>query len=253
MDTDDQVYQGGFYSIVRYYEKRQLSFENAEDILPAPDSDLSCYFERVVTPPAVSPPRRKTTDIFETNDGFRTQLAGKPEALLLNAILIAILRRNTPPHSALTLFLRLWAEHGVHLVKDMPVRWMISSATTFGDHGATYTQRSCGMGLSVLFDMIKLHESERSYCGISGRRLFKSEQSHKPHSIAFGLNRYSFKGGDLDKNMLARLWKLSETDDTIRPLAQTMLRLVMTDTRTVFARVQRMKALRAERRAGQHE
>ncbi|MEL7258074.1 MAG: hypothetical protein AAFN80_09560 [Pseudomonadota bacterium] len=253
MDTDDQVYQGGFYSIVRYCEKRQDSFDNATDILPAPDSDLSGFFERVVTAPAIAPPRRKTTDIYERNDGFRAQLAGKSEALLLNAILIAILRRTDPPDSALTLFLRLWAEHGKHLVKDMPVRWMISSATTFGEHGATHAQRACGMGLSVLFDMIKLYESERSYCGISGRRLFKNQQSEKSHSIAFGLNRYSFKGGDLDKNMLARLWKLSETDNTIRPLAQKMLRLVMTDTRTVFARVQRMKALRVERRAGHQE
>ena len=41
--------------------------------------------------------------------------------------------------------------------------------------------------------------------------------------------------------MLARLWRLAERDDTLQPLGFRMLRMVMTDKRSVFARVQRYR------------
>lgn len=246
MEIDNQIYPGGYYSLLRAFEKRQHSFINAVDVLPAADADLTPYFNRRVKEgPSRAPSQTRVTDIHDRLEEFRPHFSGQVEAQMLNAVLIAVLRRDTPPQTAFTLYDRLWSEHGTVLVQDMSVRWMISSATTFGDHGTSPVQRACGMGLSVLFDMIKLHESERSYSGMSGRKLFKSAGTQKPRSLAFGLTRYSFKGGDLDKNMLARLWKMGESDATIRPLAQAMLRLIMTDTRTVFARVQRIKELRA--------
>jgi hypothetical protein len=52
---------------------------------------------------------------------------------------------------------------------------------------------------------------------------------------------YSFQNGDLDRNMLARLWALSEKDEVIAPLARSMLFAVMTDQRSIFARAQRLK------------
>ncbi|QFT99531.1 hypothetical protein FIU85_19605 [Roseovarius sp. THAF8] len=245
---DDQVYPGGFASLVRRFESKRTQFTNWQDLLPPVDADLSPYFQATVSPGPV-PPRRKTRDIYEKHEDFSAQLAGYSEAHVLNAILIAVLRRRDPPDEALSLFFRLWSEHGARLVKDMPVRWMVSSATTFADHGRTGDQRACGMGLAVLFDTIKLYESERSYSGLSGRKLFSLRPGEKRHSMPFAVTRYSFKSGDLDKNMLARLWLLSEADATIAPLARAMLRLVVSDTRTVFSRVQRMKAARAERRA----
>jgi len=245
---DDQIYPGGFLALLKRFDARRAPFTNWQDVLPAADADLTPLFDKVVSERTPSP-AGKTRDLLEKRNDFSAQLAGQNEALLLNALLIAILRRDAPPDRAVTLFFRLWSEHGHRLVKDMPVRWMVSSATTFADHGQTGDQRACGMGLSGLFDTIKLYESERCYSGISGRKLFKLQRGEKRHSMPFGVARYSFKGGDLDQNMLARLWLLSEADPVIAPLAQAMLRMVMTETRTVFSRVQRMKDARAERRA----
>ena len=51
---------------------------------------------------------------------------------------------------------------------------------------------------------------------------------------------------DLDRNMLARLWQLAESDPVFRPPGFRMLRMVMTDKRTVFARIQRRRNRKAE-------
>jgi hypothetical protein len=48
---------------------------------------------------------------------------------------------------------------------------------------------------------------------------------------------YSLISGDLDRNMLARLWRLAEGDGALRPLGLHLLGLVVSDPNTVFARV----------------
>jgi hypothetical protein len=45
--------------------------------------------------------------------------------------------------------------------------------------------------------------------------------------------------------MLARLWQLAERDATIRPLGMRMLRIVMQDRRSIFARIQAQKSRQA--------
>ena len=92
-------------------------------------------------------------------------------------------------------------------------------------------------------------EKNRPYSSILERKLFRLPAGRKLHKMPFGLSRYSFKGGDLDINMLARLWIMGQEDAPIQPLAQRMLRLLITDTRTVFDRIQAMKTIRAERRS----
>ncbi len=123
----------------------------------------------------------------------------------------------------------------------IPVRWMISAATTFSDVDQTADQRAAGMALSILFDMIKLHDSERRISGQPGRTPFRADEGRKRFPVAFNMDPYSFKGGDLDKIMLARIWQLCEGDATIKPLGFAMLRLVMTEPRSIFGRVQDIK------------
>ena len=45
----------------------------------------------------------------------------------------------------------------------------------------------------------------------------------------------------MDRIILARLWRFAEEDAVLRPLGFRLLRLLMEDRRTVFARVQRYK------------
>lgn len=80
---------------------------------------------------------------------------------------------------------------------NLPIRWQIAAATTFADHGANAGQKALGMGLSLLFDSIKLHESERRLSGTAGRHAFKTETDKTDHRLPFEMNGYSFTGGIL--------------------------------------------------------
>ena len=154
-------------------------------------------------------------------------------------MVIAILRRRDAPPEFIQLFHRIWAEEGAALIPLLNTRWMIAAATTFGDHGTSTQQCLAGQGLSLLFDLIKLHESERRLSGQPNTKAFSGAPTTP--DLAFDLAPYAAKTGDLDKNLLARLWRLCENDRTIRPLGFHMLRMVMTDKRTVFARLQQFK------------
>ncbi|SFE66421.1 hypothetical protein SAMN04488523_10990 [Sulfitobacter brevis] len=242
MDEGENLYSGGFASLLKRQEKRQRRFDGVDNILPLEDTDLAALFEAVTPPPAQhyeDAPRysaqRKWLEL-------QVEFAGQPKILHLHAMLIAISRRDDPPPCADALFFRIWRDHGNRLVPLLTPRWMISTATTFSDRGETGAQRALGMGLSVLFDMIKLHDSERRRSGQPGRSPFRTMAKRKTFPLPFGMDAYGFRGGDLDKILLARLWQLAESDAIIRPLGFAMLRLVMSDQRSIFARIQAIKA-----------
>lgn len=241
MSEQEDIYHGGFAGLLRRQEKRQRRFDGVEFILPEVDVDLAPMFDAIVPAPPMhfedAPRFSAQRKWLELQDEFQ----GQTEIHHLHAMLIAISRRDDPPNDAITLFHRIWAEHGAHLAKIIPVRWMISAATSFSDIGQTGDQRAAGMALSILFDMVKLHDSERRISGQPGRTPFRAEEKRKRFPVAFNMNPYSFKGGDLDKIMLARIWQLCERDATIKPLGFAMLRLIMGEPRSIFGRVQEIK------------
>ena len=237
----DHIYRGGYYSVMRHFESKQMPLTHLEQVLPPEDVDLAQLMRaKVVTPPPLKALPQHHAGIRRHE--LATALAGHSELVLLHAMLIATLRKSDFPSFALPMFLRIWDEEGPEFVKTLPIRWQISAATTFADHGVTADQRVCGMGLMMLFDMVKMHDSERRMSGRPGSRPYRRSAGIKKPPLAFDMPRYSLSRGDADRNMLARLWRLSERDDTIAPLAQNMLRLVMTDDRSIFARLQTIKA-----------
>lgn len=241
MTDKADIYHGGFAGLLRRQEKRQRRFDGVDGILPDVDIDLVPLFDRIIPIPQVpfddAPRYSASRKWLELQHTFQ----GQAEIHHLHAFLIAISRRDDPPTSAVTLFHRIWSEHGGQMAQLISVRWMISAATTFSDIGQTGDQRAAGMALSVLFDMIKLHDSERRISGQPGRTPFRASEGRKRFPVAFGMAPYAFKGGDLDKIMLARIWQLCERDATIRPLGFAMLRRVMTEPRSIFGRVQDIK------------
>ncbi|MEM6375724.1 MAG: hypothetical protein AAF686_05745 [Pseudomonadota bacterium] len=158
--------------------------------------------------------KKKLTEI-------ENEFLGQSKLLALHAILIAVLRPDAPPETAVSLFQRVWKEQGAFLLDHLDFRWKMSAMTTFADHGANVEHRTLGMGLSILLDTIKLYESERRRSGQSARRLSERDPDARLASLAFGMDPYYFRNGDLDRNMLSRLWLLSEEDEVLRPLAQT--------------------------------
>ncbi|MCH2164627.1 MAG: glycosyltransferase family 2 protein [Marinovum sp.] len=249
VDDTPPTYPGGIEAVLAQMEGRldPLNFAEGE-ALPPLDADLVEMTQSRV-PSAQEDPLRAIRAQSSNHRKFlslRTELAGRSELAVLHGLLVAHLRKSAqPPHTA-ALFQRLWAEQSDHLLEELNPRWQVSAITTFGDHGMTTTQRRVGATLSVLFNTMKLYETERRYSGFRADRPF-SLDTHGTGPLPLQMDGFSIKSGGLDINMLGRLWKDAEDDEVIQPLAHALLDQLIHDPRTIFRRLRTMRA-RIERR-----
>lgn len=242
MTTGSALYPGGLDGILQRLDKREAPFLDAWLEIPAADADLELQLAARVPPLADGEDSsRDRRSIRRKWAALRREFEGQPELFARNALMIAILRRRTPPEDARAAFVRIWKEAGKPLAEGLSTRWLISSAATFADHGATESQRMADQGFYLLFDLIKLHDSERRVSGKPLDRGFAWRRSREMDDLAFGLPSYSLAQGDLDLNLLARLARLADADPVFRPLGRRMLELVLNDPKTVFGRIQRYK------------
>lgn len=246
------VYKGGIEAVIAQYEARRAPMEPEDGFaLPAPDIDLGPLTHARVTPPGEDPRHAPPFRSALQRKWFqiREELTGASELAALNALLIAHLRKRSAPEGAAALFQRLWAEQGAHLLEELDPRWLVSSVTTFGDHGATPVQRSVGLALTVLFGMMKLYETERLYSGTAPDKPFALDRK-APGALPMQMNSYSLVNGGLDVNLLARLWQEAEGDAVIRPLAHDLLDRLIHDPQTLFRRLRVMSRRKQRREKG---
>lgn len=248
MVDKEEIHPGGYYKLMRVLERRQRPFQDLAPFLPPHDLDLHAARDALVTPPKLTPEDCPKYSAQAKWVELQAEFAGQPQLYLWHAMMIAVSRRKDPPAEAISLFFRIWREMGADLARELPTRWLISAATTFADCGENADQRALGMALSTMFDLIKLHESERRITGKPSNEPYQRERGTKRSAMPFQMAPYSLKGGDLDRVMLSRLWQLSEQESTIRPLAMRMLWMVMTDRRTIFGRVEKFKPRAQKRR-----
>jgi len=235
------IYGSGFHGLMNTRDKKQRPYKDPQRYLPSADCDFDILQGETISAPAGDLDMPLANTIACRDYEYRTEFTGQSQLLYIHAMLIANLRRNGAAPEVADLFHRLWAEKGAFLAENLPMRWRISAATTFADWGVTMDQRSLGMGLSILFDMIKFTESERRFLGREGDETLVRSEKTDDIDIAFDMQPYSFHNGDLDRNMLARLWDLAEGERVMFPLAKAMLCALMTDQRTIFARAQGFK------------
>ncbi|WP_170375611.1 hypothetical protein [Ruegeria atlantica] len=241
-DLDQENYPGGFYSVMRHLERKEVPYRDPQRVLPPPGVDLSELAQTPVEKPDPDASFDHKQDARRKYHALQQEFSGQSLLHLVHAMCIALLRRHPSPAEARALFLRMWREKGSELARDLPVRWLISSATTFADHGETLDQRLGGQGLYLLYDLIKLHDSERRVSLRPNDQAFDMQgEKHHDVPLAFGMAGYSLRNGDLDRNLLARLWRHAENDAVLRPLGYRMLKLVMYDPRSIFGRIQHYK------------
>lgn len=241
MIDKEEIYAGGFYKLMRELDRRQRPFDDLETVLPDAHADLTELYRTTVEPTSIAPDDCPKYSAQAKWIELQHEFQGQNQLFHIHAFLIAVSRRRDPPDAALHLFFRMWFEMGNTLAKELSTRWLISACTTFADVGQNADQRALGMGLSTAFDLIKLHDSERRITGQPGNTPFRRQNEKKRPAMPFRMKPYSLKNGDLDRVMLSRFWQISERDDTIRPLAVQMLRMLMTDRRSIFGRVQKFK------------
>ncbi|MDU8910573.1 glycosyltransferase family 2 protein [Aestuariicoccus sp. MJ-SS9] len=243
------TYKGGIKAILAQMEARRDPLTHAPgEGLPGPDTDLAALRDKVVADPEDDPGPPYRSSCHRKRHALRREFAGMSELAFLNALLIAHLRkREAPPHAA-PLFRRIWAEEAQHLLHELDARWLVSSVTTFGEHGATPAQRATGLALNVLFGTMKLYETERLYSGLSPDRPFSLDNKARA-SLPLQMDAYALADGGLDVNMLGRLWTEAAGDTVIRPLAHHLIEALIHDPNTLFRRLATMRQRKARRQS----
>lgn len=240
---DRLTYAGGFDAVLRQMEGRRdpMTFAEGES-LPDADIDLAPLRSRRIGP--VSPELKKSRSTFAYKcRELHEEFAGHPEICYLNGLLIANLRRRGQPDQTAPLFRRLWAEEHDILLARLDARWLVSSVTTFADHGATPVQRSVGHAMSVLFGTMKLYETERLFSGHAPDQPFPWRRK-SAKALPLQMDAYAVTGGGLDVNMLGRLWMEAAEDPVIAPLAHHLLEALNADPLNVFRRLRLMREAR---------
>lgn len=212
------------------------------DQFPPADIDLAPLLAARI-PKDVPPLARRPSLHARKLHLARADLAGKPELLALNAVLIAHLRKESHPDHAPALFRRIWAEAGPALLSEISVRWLISSVITFGDHGETEAQRRVGLAINVLFSMMKLYEFERLYSGFDATAAFPINRM-PDKGMPLGMSKFSLVDGGLDINLLAPIWRDAEGVPVVGPMACDLLQRLNEDPANLFRRIGIMRAER---------
>ena len=255
MDRPDPTYAGGAEALIAIWEVRRAPIVCADrEALPAPDIDLAALLNLRV--PQQSPdPVKPASSFAKKRHGLASDFAGKSELALLNALVIAHLRKRSYPDHAPALFRRIWAEHCAALLAELPMRWLISSAITFGEHGPSEADRHVGISLNILFSLMKLYEFERQFSGVAATSVYPLDGRLKT-PLPLGMPEFSLGSGGLDINLLAPIWQAADRAPAIAPLTCHLLDALNHDPGTLFRRINAMRqtkraqlAMKADRSA----
>lgn len=217
------------------WDSRRDPLDGADTGLPPLDVDLAALAGQTVD---ALPP--KGPGFASKKRQLAQELTGLSSLCLLNACLIATLRKRSWPDHAPALFNRLWREQGAHLLAQLDPRWKVSSLTTFSEHGETEAQRRLGLAGSMLFGMMKLSESERLFSGLAPSVAFRRGQ-RSPAPLPLEMDAFSLRNGGLHVNLLVPLWLEADADPIAGPLALDLLTMVAQADDTLFARLATMR------------
>lgn len=240
-DAPVETYSGAPDTLVGIWNQRRRRLKlSARDWFPPADLDLAPLLAARIPqdlPPLDGPQTLHAKKLHQ----MRVDLAGKPELAAVNAILIAHLRKARFPAHAPALFRRIWAETGAALMPELPGRWLISSAITFGDHGETEAQRRIGLSMNVLFSLMKLYEFERLHSGTDPSMPFPTRRT-RHRRLPLDMPHFNLSSGGLDINLLAQIWNEARKDPVAGPLACHLLQRLNQDPDNLFRRIGMMRA-----------
>lgn len=240
MKTLDPTYLGDGDALIAHWEIRRAPIKAlVNETLPDLSVDLTGLGDELIIWP-VDPPTPQASGFAKKQHALAEDLAGHSKLALLNALVIAHLRKRDYPQHAPALFRKIWAEHATALLVELPTRWLISSAITFADHGPTEPDRRVGQSLNILFSLMKIYEFERQFSGTASTDAYSIDQRRK-EPMPMEMPDFSLASGGLDINLLAPIWQLAKQAPAIGPLACHLLETLNRDPRNVFRRINTMR------------
>lgn len=169
---------------------------------------------------------------------LKVQLNGKPELLLIHALAISYLRRDTPhTEKARALFHRIWKKEHEFLMKNLPLRWMVSALQTFHDHGQNEGQKIIGAVGFMYANMMKVHEAERS----TSRPKETLPPSGEWRCVGFpGMGGFR-PGDDILRNINVMALVVSGRDPIAGPILEEVI-LKTSQSNTIFRRADALRS-----------
>lgn len=231
---------------IHLQQEAERPFSRFGDAVPSPDCDLeAAWHEPVIAPDG--PLETGPFDDFACKArNLARRFAGRPRALLINAKLVTLLRRRDPPPHIERLFQRLWTTYYGQLCDALDARWLISSAQSLSDHGATEPQRRAGAELTLLCGLIKLYETDRLHSGARDPKPFAPNQVNR--SLVLDMEPFAIGRGDLDRVLVTRIWRAAQGDPVAESLVLALIPGVLADDRGIFRRLRILRDKRRERR-----
>lgn len=150
-------------------------------------------------------------DVQEHITDLRNEFIGQSELAYYHAKLIVLIRREYQVAQQMALFNALWQKEADFLCQHLSIRWLISAADTFIDHGGDDLQSAVLMNAIVLINTIKLDETER-YLHHSNDNTMDDERktAMKDNRLALfdGVSGFAIGTDDTLRNMRWRLDKI---------------------------------------------
>lgn len=239
MDQPNPTNLGGATALINHWEQRRNPIDCGPGEGLSPDIDLAALAMQFV-PSLVPDLAKRASGFAKKKNALARDLAGYSELALINALVIAHLRKRSYADYVPVLFRRIWAEHTPALIAELPLRWLISSAITFAAHGPTEADRHVGQSLNMLFSLMKLYEFERQFSGQPSSTPFAIGNRRK-EPLPLGMPDFALATGGLDINLLAPIWQAAMDAPAIGPLACHLLTALNQDQGTVFQRLNAMR------------
>ena len=249
MSEKNLTYPGGYAYMMERYDGRRDPFDFGPEDLPPLDVNLSVLRNAIVPERATQKgPADPNTSWARKRRQIAEEFVGMSELAFLNAQLISNLRKRDQPPQTAALFCRIWAEESAHLISELNLRWLVSSAQTFADHGETPAQREVGQGLRMLFGMMKLYEFERTFSGMEPSKEYGFGKRVKTR-LPLDMEPFSLMHGGLDINVITPIWEMGKSDAAIAPLVDHLLQELIEEPGGVFRRLAQMRAKKERQQA----
>lgn len=211
------------------------------------DPDLVAMRDRIVEAgvPVQTRGAEKSLDAHLAN--LRREFSGQPELVYHHARLIVLIRREVRREESVRQFRALWDQEAEFLCRHLNLRWLVSAADTFADHGEPGV-RAVAMMATLLANTVKICESDRYIRGAEAlapmpERIAKLQTDLVP--LFEGMSVFTVGTDDTLRNMYWRLEPFFASGPAGRILKAVYDRLQVNDT--AFAR---LRALHRRDRTG---
>lgn len=153
------------------------------------------------------------------------EFAGRTLLEFAHAVAIVRIRRGLDLEAALARFGEIWEEEAAFLLDRLDSRWLVSACDTWLERGPDERDRAYGLAGTLFANALKLAETERLMAPEAPAADPGRIPNDRPTPLYDGVTAFVPAGGDMLRNLEARLDALDGGDAAARPSARVVREL----------------------------